>query len=390
MSANEVNIQIDATTAAALDAAGLGRHSNPSSQQDERAAADAARRDALLETMTPLDARAVRSLLAGRSVVDWRRLAFSDRDEVVRFLDANGFDIDRPNELARLIELHRRAIEYVVATWNVTIPESVSAPQDICEILLLASGADGEQQRAACVVLKVMHVINHLEARRLIHHLNVSERTLYDAAGSKVDEFVQRMHRDGLGVIGYVPSKKKDHSLVTKLISKPRVTAAQIFDKLRFRLTTRERADLVPVVLWLTRYLFPFNHVVPGESHNTILDEAALSETLDAHLARAESVWDPDSPVEEPENPMTSDNFRTINFVVELPVRISRIRQELPERLEHLGHLVLVALEFQLCDRATSEDNERGDSSHAAYKKRQLSTVSTRLWGAAPPSMLKR
>jgi uncharacterized protein (TIGR04552 family) len=383
MSAKEVNIQLDATTAAALESGSLA-------QPNERAAADALRRDALLKTMSPLDARAVRSLLSGRSVVDWRRVSFTRRDEVVRFLDANGFDIDRPNELARLIDLHRRAIEYVAATWDIVIPEAVREPADICGILLLASGADGDTQRAACVVLKVMHVINHLEARRLIHHLNVSERTLYDAAGSKVDEFVQRMHRDGLGVIGYVPSKKKDHSLVTKLISKPRVTAAQIFDKLRFRLTTRERSDLVPVVLWLTRYLFPFNHVVPGESHNTILDEAALAETVDPHFEGTPPVWDAESPIDEPENPMTSDNFRTINFVVELPVRISRIGQELPQRLEHLGHLVLVALEFQLCDRATSEENERGDSSHAAYKRRQLNTVSTRLWGAGPPPMLKR
>lgn len=383
MSAKEVNIQLDATTAAVLESVGAA-------VPNERAAADALKRDALLETMSPLDARAVRSLLSGRSVVDWRRLSFTGRDEVIRFLDANGFDIVRPNELARLVELHRRAVEYVVATWDVVIPEAVREPSDICQILLIASGGDGELQRAACVVLKVMHVINHLEARRLIHHLNVSERTLYDAAGRKVDEFVQRMHRDGLGVIGYVPSTKKDHSLVTKLISKPRVTAAQIFDKLRFRLTTRERSDLVPVVLWLTRYLFPFNHVVPGESHNTILDEAALAAIVDPHFEGTPPVWDAESPIDEPDNPMTSDSFRTINFVVELPVRISRIRQELPERLEHLGHLVLVALEFQLCDRATSDENERGDSSHAAYKRRQLTTVGTRLWGASPPPMLRR
>lgn len=383
MSAKEVNIQLDATTAAILEFVGPAA-------PNERAAADALRRDALLKTISPLDARAVRSLLSGRSVVDWRRLSFTDRDEVVRFLDANGFDIERPNELTRLIELHRRAIDYVAATWEIAIPGAVRHPGDICEILLIASGRDGELQRAACVVLKVMHVINHLEARRLIHHLNVSERALYDAAGSKVDEFVQRMHRDGLGVIGYVPSKKTDHSLVTKLISKPRVTAARIFDKLRFRLTTRERSDLVPVVLWLTRYLFPFNHVVPGESHNTILDEAALAATVDPYFEGTPPVWDAESPIDEPENPMTSDGFRTINFVVELPVRLSRIREELPERLEHLGHLVLVALEFQLCDRATAEDNERGDSSHAAYKRRQLDAVSMRLWGAGPPPRLRR
>ncbi|MCB9729655.1 MAG: TIGR04552 family protein [Deltaproteobacteria bacterium] len=384
MSVNEVNIQLDATTATALELA-----AGPL-QIHERAAADAARREALLGTMTPVDARAIRSLLSGRSVIDWRRLSFNERDEVVRFLDANGFDVHRPLELGRLRELHRRALEYVAATWDLPIPATVRDDRDLCQLFLLASAPGGDEQRAACVVLKVMHVINHLEARRLIHHLNVSERALYDAAGSKVDEFVQRMHRDGLGVIGYVPSKKTDHSLVTKLISKPRVTAAQIFDKLRFRLTTRERADIVPVILWLTRHLFPFNHVVPGETHNTILDEEALARTVDSHFADSLPLWDEGSDIEEPNNPMTSDRFRMVNFVVELPVRVSRIRHELPQRLDHLGHVVLVALEFQLFDRATAEDNERGDSSHAAYKQRQLDTVSRRLWGAGPPPMRPR
>lgn len=388
MSAHEVNIELDATTASVLEAAAIIGVPRP---QPERAVADAARREALLDTMSALDARAVHSLLQGRSVIDWRRLTFQTRDEVVRFLDANGFDVRREHELARLLVLHQRAVAYVTATWRVELPRPVRLPDDICDVFLLAAG-DGEAQRAACVVLKVMHVINHLEARRLVHHLNVSERALYDAAGGKVDEFVQRMHRDGLGVIQYVPSKKTDDSLVTKLISKPRVTAAQIFDKLRFRLTTRDRADLVPVVLWLTRYLFPFNHVVPGESHNTILDDAALAAVIEPRCAGTAPVWDETSTVEEPENPMTSDQFRTINFVVELPVRISRI-PGMPARiqsLEHLGHLILVALEFQLCDRATAELNERGDSSHAAYKRRQLDTVSHRLWGDDAPPMAER
>ncbi|MGM0577069.1 MAG: TIGR04552 family protein [Myxococcota bacterium] len=336
---------------------------------------------------TPLDKLAVRMLLAGGSVVDLHHVPFRDRDEIRRFMALNGFSVDNHMEMARLESLHRRAVAYVDATFDVDLPPRVRRPEDFTDLFLAAGGRSRWEQRAAGVVLKVMHVINHLEARRLIHHLSVSERALFEAAAREVDEVVQEMHRAGLGLIGYEPSTKSEHSLVTKLLSKPRVTAAQIFDKLRFRLVTRDRSDLVPVILWLAKHLFPFNHVVAGESHNTILDTADVSRALE-HLSvdREDAAEVPERDPETP-NPATSSSFRMINFVVDLPVRISRVRlQEDQAPYEHLGHLVLVTLELQLFDRATAKANEAGAGNHAAYKRRQVEVVRGRLWcGDEPP-----
>lgn len=336
----------------------------------------------------PIDHLAVRMLLGGGSIVDLGRLAFRDRAEAAQFLGLNGFDLDRRGEADRLGELHRRAVAYVDETFEVDLPARVRRPDDVCDLLLAASDASRWEQRAACVVLKVMHVIHHLESRRLIHHLSVSERALFEAAARRVDEVVREMHRAGLGLIGYEPSTKSEHSLVTKLLSKPRVTAAQIFDKLRFRLITRRREDLIPVVVWLARHLFPFNHVVPGESHNTILppDEVARA------LAQPPEDRGPDRrvPTRGPEtpNPATSESFRMINFVVDLPVRIDRLRLVEDHRpFEHLGHLVLVTLEIQLFDRDTARANEAGAGNHAAYKRRQVEVVGERLWGSKEPPL---
>ena len=78
-----------------------------------------------------------------------------------------------------------------------------------------------------------------------------------------------------------------------------------------------------------------------------------------------------------------------VNFVVDLPVRISRVCPELesPRRPE-LGHLVHVALEFQLFDTETERVNSAGDGNHANYKRRQLQMVSRRLWGPDHPTLL--
>ena len=340
------------------------------------------------DVFTELDFQALRLLLSGGSVVDWRRLSFRNTHQVAGFLSANGYDVHNTIEMARLKVLHKRALEYLAQTYELEVSEAVSEPEHVQDLFLIASGvsAEPEAQQAACAVLKVMHVLNHLDARRLVHHLSLSERALFLAAADKVDTLIGEMRAAGFGVLEYEPSTKTDHSLITKLISKPRVTAAQIFDKLRFRLVTQSRADLLPVVQWLLRQLFPFNHVIAGESHNTILTEDELQECLSAQSGMAyEHVTGPLGGF-QPNNPATSPSFRMINFVVDLPVRINRLctPAELV-RLSHLGHLVHVTLEFQLFDAETVVSNEAGDGNHGAYKERQIALVSKRLWTDVKP-----
>ena len=379
MSANDVNLAIDARTSALLSPV-----SAPELLGLEQVDVVEAPH---LPTISPVDVQAVHLLLEGGSVVDWRRLGYRDVSEVRSFLAINGFDLDNATETARLVDLHRRAVIYVADTFDIEMPDRVASPGDVCDLFLFASGSERALQRAACVVLKVMHVINHLESRRLIHHMSVSEVALFEAASGKVQTFIERMKAEGLGVVSYEPSRKTDHSLVTKLLSKPRVTAAQIFDKLRFRLVVAERADLVPVMLWLLQRLFPFNHVIAGESHNTILSPDEVREALDARTVTPLAPWlDPEADRGAPLNPATSPRFRMVNFVAELPLRVRRFCSiEERRRFRHLGHLVLVTLEFQLFDEATADTNERGDGNHAAYKRRQLELVGRRLWGAGPP-----
>jgi len=337
-----------------------------------------------------VDVQAVRLLLTGGSVVDWRRLLFQDRAEVVGFLAVNGYDVNCPMEMSRLAELHDRALSYLEETYELCLPDRIREPADLCDLFLAASGVDAStaEQRAACAVLKVVHVLNHLEARRLVHHLSLSERALFLAAATKVDEIIRDMKGSGMGIREYQPSTKSDHSLITKLISKPRVTAAQIFDKLRFRLVTERREDLIDVVRWLLRQLFPFNHVIAGESHNTILTADELTEVLEDRLDGPLPSWSDQDSGYQPRNPATSPSFRMINFVVDLPVRINRLCS--PEdlvRLQHLGHLVHVTLEFQLFDYTTVRANEAGAGNHVAYKQRQLQLVSERLWGGLRPRL---
>lgn len=377
MSQKDVNIQFDASPNGRLAAA-----------NERRETKDGEYATLPIADVTPADVQAVRLLLGDGSVVDWRRLFYSHRDEVVRFLEVNGFRVDNPNEMKRLQDLHGRAVEFVEDTFDMEIPPRVRRPVDITQLFLLASRGRRWEQRAACVVLKMMHVINHLEAKKLSYHLSVSERALFGGASEKVDACIEAMRAEGLGIARYEPSRKTEHSLLTKLISKPQVTAAQIFDKLRFRLTLCSRHDIVPVLQWLTRHLFPYNHVVAGETHNRILSEDEVFRALEAQLAEQLPSWKDLTELDPvPFNPATSRLFNMVSFVVELPVRIEKLCDvETQARFSHLGHLVLVTLEFQVFDEETAEMNRLGEANHDAYKTRQLSVVAQRLWGRpAPP-----
>jgi uncharacterized protein (TIGR04552 family) len=377
MSSKDVNIHFDATSEGRIQAA-QGVSETKDGELPTLSVAD----------VSPADVQAVRLLLGDGSVVDWRRLFYRDRDEVARFLAVNGYRLDVPEELARIVDLHARSVSFVEETFDMEIPPRIRRPADVTELFLLASHGRRWEQRAACVVLKMMHVINHLEAKRLSYHLSVSEHALFEAANQSVDACIKAMGDEGLGILRYDPSTKTEHSLLTKLISKPQVTAAQIFDKLRFRLTLYSRHDIVPVIQWLTRKLFPFNHVVAGETHNTILSEEEIFRVLDAQLSEPLPSWRDTTELDPvPFNPATSRLFNMVSFVVELPVRIDDLCDPATRApFAHLGHLVLVPLEFQVFDEDTAEANRRGEANHNAYKNRQLSVVAQRLWGRpAPP-----
>src|SRR5512138_2617163 len=123
-----------------------------------------------LERMGVAELEALRLLLRGGSVIDWRRLEFRTREEVGRFLGLNLFDLDDARDERRLRSILAQAVEYLRSEFGYRVASPVSEPADVRDLFLTASGAADPKKyrRIACVVLKVMHVIHHLEARELL------------------------------------------------------------------------------------------------------------------------------------------------------------------------------------------------------------------------------
>lgn len=329
------------------------------------------------------DLERMRLILRGGSVIDWRRLHFQSREEVDRYLRLCLFEPDDPFDRGRLQRILDESVGYLRTTFRYAVAEEVAHPAQVQDLFLYASGVGPPKlRRIACLVLKVMHVVHHVEARGLLHRSRVSEDELCQLVTQRVDAAIDTMRREGLPVVAAAGSVKTRHSVITKLLAKKETLAAQIYDRVRYRVVTADREHVLPVLVRLCDLLIPFNFVVPGQTQNTLLSFRklihdwpglrALAPELQAGLHLEDH--DRHEAGLNPMNEFSGESYKVLNFVVDLPVH-------LPERAIQPGdgRIAFCMVELQFVDHGTAQANEKGENAHQRYKKRQLLKVLRRL-----------
>jgi uncharacterized protein (TIGR04552 family) len=210
-----------------------------------------------------------------------------------------------------------------------------------------------------------------------------SDEEVFHLVEQKVYRVIGGMLAQGFPILEFIGGRKNTDSLYTKLLSKQEVTAAQIYDKLRFRIVTRTKDDIFPVLDYLTRHIFPFNYVIPGESTNTLFHFRSYCEshsTLCELLPRLQLSPDLEDQGRRVDNNFTAESYRVVHFVVDMPVRLTDEHfAKAPDAARTLGNIIFVQTEFQVIDQETDHSNELGEASHEAYKERQKLAVARRL-----------
>lgn len=332
-----------------------------------------------LDEFTLADLEAVRLVLRGDSVVDWHRLNFQDEQEIREFCMAQELHPDEPADRARMNAIKSEAINYLRRHFEYPIPKPVEQAS-IEELFLLAAGR-GHRQTCACTILKCMHIIHHLDGRELLFMLPMSDQEIFHVVEEKVYRVIGSMLAEGFPITEFVGGRKNKDSLYTKLLSKRDAATAQVFDKLRFRIVAREREDIIPILQYLTKKLFPFNYVIPAQSINSMFHFKRFCQKND-HLKKflSEMQAGRDEDYTPSDNVFSADSYRVIHFVVDMPVRLPRkLLERAPSTAWALGPVVFVICEFQVIDRETEAANEQGEASHAKYKDRQKKAVMRRL-----------
>ncbi len=335
------------------------------------------------------DVEQVRLLLRGDSALDWRQLAFRDVEHTNQFLHMVGFDPQDPTDAQRLLAIYRRALDYVDRHFDLALDESVRTVDDVRQLLLLAS-RPGIAQAHACILLKVMHVVHHVAGRELLFRLPVAMNELFHRVETRVFATIDGMKAAGLRLTEFAGSRKSADSILTKLLCRRDSLAAEVHDRLRFRVVTETLEETFGALVYMTRHLLPFNYVVPGESRNDLIDLAAtlgadprltgIADLLQAARMGAES--------RQRFNQFSASGFRMINFVADIPVRVDDLVDRVRDHQVSDGSVVFLLTEFQLMDAATAENNNNGDNDHELYKERQHARVFERL--TADPSLFER
>ncbi|MEZ4286796.1 MAG: TIGR04552 family protein [Polyangiales bacterium] len=334
-----------------------------------------------LADLSLAEVEGIRLLLRGGSVIDWHRLNFADAIEIERFIQAQELDLESEVDCRRIDEVRDAAIDFLKAQFNFPVPKPV-ARKSLPELLELAS-SKGHRQLCACAILKVMHIIHHLEARELLFSLPVSDEDVFHLVENKVYRLMGEALSSGVPVVEFIGGRKNKTSLYTKLLSKTEATAAQIYDKVRFRIVMRTVDDIFPMLTLLQRRVFPFSFVIPGQSTNTLIPfyrYCSERKSLRNHLASLQLPFDIEDEFSSIDNRFTAPSYRVVHFVVDMPLRIPESwRASAPDVVDRLGHVVFVQTEFQVLDEISDRQNEESEASHSAYKDRQKLAVARRL-----------
>ncbi len=337
----------------------------------------------------------IRLVLRGGSVIDWKRLNFRDRAEADAFLRLCLFEPERPADEAKLRQILEEAVAFLRSVFRYRVADVVARPPEIHDLLLMASdqGPHRRYRRIACIVLKVMHTIFHTEARETLFNAPISDTDVVRLVDVRVADCAERMRREGLPVVSFTGNVKTRESVITKLLAKRETLAAQLFDKVRYRVVTDRYEHILPVLHYLTQHLFPFAFVVPGQTQNTLFSFKRLVERTPALRGLIQELQF-DLELEDRElqemrrrpgavNEFSGRTYRVLNFVADVPVRLDDHLCRLDGKRTAEGRIgpqiVFQPVEFQLLDRATAIKNEEGENSHDRYKRRQRMRVLRRL-----------
>lgn len=348
-----------------------------------------------LNKFSLFDLELVRIILRGGSVLDWHRLNLR-RSEIKALLRAHCIDLNSPHDAVFVQRIRDEAVLYLREDMSFPVPKPVREAS-LTDLLIMAGDRKSRhRQLCACILLKAMHTINHFDAGEARLALAMADQELFHAAERRIYRTLSNMMAEGLPVVEFIGGRKQRSSMVTKLLSKGTLSA-QLFDKMRFRIITSSMADVLPVINYLSRNLFPFNYALSSESYNSLLPFGLFCQEH-PHLRKLAKNLQIDAEVDNRQMPQTdnthsSPDYRVVHWVADMPLRIPDFADAfITDGVDPVPRpIVYIRTELQILDREAHRFNERGDAAHAKYKDRQRKTVKNRLkLGLSNPVPIER
>ncbi len=315
--------------------------------------------------------KVIKSILRGESVLDWNRLYFKKESDVIEFLKLNCFDLNKDLDKRRLDFIFNDAIDYLSNIHKLDIPNSFRK-EKITDLFLYASKREDEKKaRLSCALLKLMNIINHIDSQDLVSKIQIERQWFLNKLRKKINLVMLKMKKSLDFDFKFELSIKKRESIISKFVSKKEGIVARIFDRIRFRIITEKKEDIIPVLEYLINNLFPYNYVIPSETVNNLI---GLSGGVDNLQIK-------ESNIKMMNNKFSGPSYKVLNFIVDIPMRIDDVLV-LPQDISfaNYAYIIYVLTEIQIVDKNTHINNELGENSHVLYKARQKDIIYKRLF----------
>jgi len=337
-----------------------------------------------LDEFNLFDLDIVRLSLTNENILAWSRLNATQKD-ADSLCDAHLLNMELASDIALIERIRDESVAYLQEEFEFPMPAPVQKAtlQDL--LAMAANQSSRHRQFCACTLLKAMHIINHFDAREARQALKLTDQELFKKAETRIYQTISAMMAQALPVVEFLGGRKQRASMVTKLLSKDDPLAAELFDKMRFRVVTATREDVIPTINFLSRTLFPFNYVLSGETYNTLVP---FGEYVNAHPQFNELARHMELPKEEEDtagslawNPHSSPTYQVVHWVADMPIRIDDYKNAyITDGVNPVPRpIIYIRAEIQILDRQTHRQNEQGHASHKQYKARQVESVLDKL-----------
>jgi uncharacterized protein (TIGR04552 family) len=343
----------------------------------------------------------------GVSAIDLGALALRNLHDARQFVREYGFDLDQPATAGIIRRAQQEAVAFIRSTFLTPaqaglIPPEVAQPEEPLMLLVYASlrGQQVDARRMwSCAVLKVMHGIFYIDNNLKLRHFHAIRSQVFGALDEVIRQQDGRHYlTDGDLCLPLLHYDRKDNkgrnSILLKLLQKAAYLAADIFDYLGVRLVFSTRCECLLALQTLQRaHLLSVTNVDAGRTRNTLLDMDAARAVFCRHRAELEHskgyplellrAMDRElealaQPQTRCDNPHSGIGFNSLQITARKMIHVQQL-DALPEQDYDVGFFF--EYEIQLMDEASYQRSLTGPASHDAYKKRQVDTARTRVFG---------
>lgn len=342
----------------------------------------------------------ISSILGENKDLEFPRLYLQDRTDALKFIHTYGYDLSKVSDLQKVWTYHRNAIEIIES--EILNPDEKIPPllrnkeelSDITKLLLIASTTntqnDKSTQKWACAILRVMHVLIHLDNDIFTSFTDDIKYQILKPISQCVykveDKVFLGQGEDKIEIFSYEEkSFKQTTSAAIKLLARQDLMAMTLLDRVGIRFVTKNLVDIFRVIQFLIdKSLISYPQVITSLSKNTICPTETFMKALESamyingkmDLEKLEQKLQTELNDENQNlngiNPFTSKDFRFLKFITRQLLKIDRgFDKELT---------FFYPFEVQILDKETFEKNLKGPASHVEYKNRQKKAARQRVF----------